>query len=219
MTFNQHQIKSLSAKLNGKYVKTRLENGRQLSYLEGWHVIAEANRIFGFAGWDRETLDVKCVWDGAYQGQRKCSYTARARVKIRVEGAEVVRDGSGAGTGTGPTQAEAHEAALKTAETDAMKRALATFGNAFGLALYDKDQNGVRHSAVRSSGQAMQFILRAGTGAPLSSHPEPKSFCSALRTQLEVYASAEALTDLWRANQAIVMALRGAYSKLLSDRG
>jgi hypothetical protein len=34
--------------------------------------------------------------------------------------------------------------ALKGAETDATKRALATFGNPFGLALYDPKQNGVR---------------------------------------------------------------------------
>ncbi|MCX7349062.1 MAG: Rad52/Rad22 family DNA repair protein [Alphaproteobacteria bacterium] len=33
-----------------------------LSYLEGWHVIAEANRIFGFDGWDRETISSECVW-------------------------------------------------------------------------------------------------------------------------------------------------------------
>ncbi|MFM9102460.1 MAG: Rad52/Rad22 family DNA repair protein [Cyanobium sp.] len=38
---------------------------------------------------------------------------------------------------------QAHESALKEAETDAMKRALMTFGNPFGLALYDKQQREV----------------------------------------------------------------------------
>src|SRR5206468_753017 len=33
---------------------------------------------------------------------------------------------------------EAHDRALKSAETDATKRALATFGKAFGLALYGR---------------------------------------------------------------------------------
>ena len=37
----------------------------------------------------------------------------------------------------------AHESALKEAETDAMKRALMTFGNPFGLALYDREQRNV----------------------------------------------------------------------------
>src|SRR5262249_13193550 len=35
---------------------------------------------------------------------------------------------------------------VKEAETDAMKRALMTFGNPFGLALYDKDQTNVADS-------------------------------------------------------------------------
>ena len=26
-----------------------------LSYIEGWHAIAEANRLFGFDGWTRTT--------------------------------------------------------------------------------------------------------------------------------------------------------------------
>jgi hypothetical protein len=39
------------------------EDGRgsvTLSYIEGWHAIAEANRVFGFEGWDRETVVAEC---------------------------------------------------------------------------------------------------------------------------------------------------------------
>ena len=36
---------------------------------------------------------------------------------------------------------EVHDTALKAAETDAAKRALATFGKPFGLELYRKDKN------------------------------------------------------------------------------
>ena len=32
-----------------------------MSYLEGWQVIAEANRIFGFDGWQRQTTSIHCV--------------------------------------------------------------------------------------------------------------------------------------------------------------
>jgi hypothetical protein len=58
------------------------------------------------------------------------------RVTIRV--GDVARDGCGAGHGIDRDAGQAHESALKEAETDAMKRALMTFGNPFGLALYDK---------------------------------------------------------------------------------
>ncbi len=45
-----------------RHVKTREADGQVLHYVEGWHVVAEANRIFGFEGWDRETVASDCVW-------------------------------------------------------------------------------------------------------------------------------------------------------------
>jgi len=60
----------------------------------------------------------------------------------------LVREGSGAGHGIDVDLGQAHESALKEAETDAMKRALMTFGNPFGLALYDKRQREVTSSAA-----------------------------------------------------------------------
>jgi DNA repair and recombination protein RAD52 len=55
----------------------------------------------------------------------------------------VTREGLGAGHGIDVDVGQAHESAIKEAETDAMKRALMTFGNPFGLALYDKEQANV----------------------------------------------------------------------------
>ena len=54
-----------------------------------------------------------------------------------------LRDGSGTGEGKALTPGQAH-LLFKGAETDAAKRTLATFGNPFGPALYDRGQNGVR---------------------------------------------------------------------------
>ena len=52
MSFTDTQLKALSAKLNARHVRTREKarekEGLTLSYIEGWHAIAEANRIFGF---------------------------------------------------------------------------------------------------------------------------------------------------------------------------
>jgi hypothetical protein len=55
----------------------------------------------------------------------------------------LIREGTGAGHGIDTDLGQAHESAIKEAETDAMKRALMTFGNPFGLALYDKQQREV----------------------------------------------------------------------------
>jgi recombination DNA repair RAD52 pathway protein len=48
MSFTQNQVRKLRSKLKPQHIKTRATDGITLSYLEGWHVIAEANRIFGF---------------------------------------------------------------------------------------------------------------------------------------------------------------------------
>ena len=41
MAFADDQIKALSAKLSRNHVRVRESNGLELSYVEGWHVIAE----------------------------------------------------------------------------------------------------------------------------------------------------------------------------------
>ena len=53
MSFTSEQRKMLAARLNGRMVRERTQNGQVLAYVEGWFAIAEANRIFGFDGWDQ----------------------------------------------------------------------------------------------------------------------------------------------------------------------
>lgn len=143
--FTDRQKNALSAPLDRSHVKERNQSGRSLSYIEGWHAIAEANRIFDFDGWHRETVDVRCVSERPRKIGRDgrdgwgVSYIVRVRVIVD----DVVRDGMGSGHGIDADCGLAHESAIKEAETDAMKRALMTFGNPFGLALYDKEQKQV----------------------------------------------------------------------------
>lgn len=135
----------LSAPLNSAHVKEREGGGKKvLSYIESWWAISEANRIFGFDGWTSETVEIKCVSEkerliGKPEWNKKgwgVSYTAK--VRVTVDG--VAREGVGAGHGIDVDLGLAHESAIKEAESDARKRALMTFGNPFGLALYDKTQ-------------------------------------------------------------------------------
>jgi hypothetical protein len=78
------------------------------------------------------------------------TYTARVRIMVSAGNRTLIREGSGAGHGIDADQGLAHESALKEAETDATKRALMTFGNPFGLALYDKQQRQVSSAAAAS---------------------------------------------------------------------
>jgi hypothetical protein len=54
MGFSARQVKALRRNLDHRCVCTRESNGRTLSYIEGWYAISEANRIFGFDGWNRK---------------------------------------------------------------------------------------------------------------------------------------------------------------------
>jgi DNA recombination protein Rad52 len=144
MAFTDNQVRLLKAKLDPRHIRTRSSNGSTLSYVEGWHAIAEANRIFGYEAWDRRTISASCVWTEAKNGTYRAVYSAKVRITVRAGELKVTREGSGACEASAATAGQAHELALKGAETDATKRALATFGNPFGLALYDPEQNGVR---------------------------------------------------------------------------
>lgn len=163
MTFTDAQTAALSAPLNREYVKERSQAGRKLSYIEGWHAISEANRIFGFDAWTRETLDIRAVSErerliGQKPNQRDgwgVSYIAKVRVTV----GGVVREGVGAGHGIDADLGLAHESAIKEAETDAMKRALMTFGNPFGLALYDKTQANVAEEPPPMSAAAERAFI------------------------------------------------------------
>ena len=145
MSFTPEQNAALSAPLDRSVVAEREQGGKKLSYIEAWHAIAEANRIFGFDGWNRETVELRQL--GApreVNGKMRVGYSARVRITVTTPtGTTLVREGCGFGSGIDRDEDQAHESALKEAESDAMKRALMTFGNPFGLALYDKTQANV----------------------------------------------------------------------------
>ena len=140
MGFSAKQIQMLRRDLDTRQVRSRRADGRELSYIEGWFVISEANRIFGFDGWSRETVESRCVLARENRGTFLAVYIAKVRITVSSHGATIIREGHGTGEGRGTSPGEVHDIALKAAETDATKRALATFGKPFGLELYRKDK-------------------------------------------------------------------------------
>jgi hypothetical protein len=172
-----------------------------VSYLEGWQVIAEANRIFGFDGWQRETVALRCV----HQAERLIgeeqrpgwgvTYTARVRISVSASTAgqpALIREGCGAGHGIDTDLGQAHESALKEAETDAMKRALMTFGNAFGLALYDKQQREVTRGASSGGDRSSTVQASRPRATPLRVVPPAPTPATARPQRIENQAQAAA---------------------------
>lgn len=149
MPFTEDQSKLLAQPLNKANVKPPAP-GKYGEYIEGWKTIEEANRIFGFDGWTRETVlltetNRELVGLKDRQGQAYQQWRVGYLAKVRVQAGGIVREGTGFGQGQGKPEGlgDAIESAAKEAETDAMKRALMTFGNPFGLALYDKTKANV----------------------------------------------------------------------------
>ncbi|MCD1645216.1 RAD52 family DNA repair protein [Aurantimonas coralicida] len=142
MSLTEQQTALLNAKLDPENVrKPSGQYGPKGDYIEGWHAIAEANRIFGFDGWAAETVDLVENHAPVTRQDGKFEVSFRARVRVVVSG--ITRDGVGFGSGFAKNIGDAYEGAIKEAETDAFKRAMRTFGNVFGLALYDKSRANV----------------------------------------------------------------------------
>ena len=61
MGFSDKQRKALKRNLDQRYVRSRTANGRQLSYIEGWYAISQANRILALmAGTGRRSNRAAC---------------------------------------------------------------------------------------------------------------------------------------------------------------
>lgn len=130
----------LNAKLDPARVRRKPSGsyGPKGDYIEGWHAIAEANRIFGFGAWSYEiaSLTQADLRETQKNGQPQWQAAYVCTVRLAVGGA--VREDVGFGSGFAKQIGDAIEGAAKEAVTDALKRTLRTFGNPFGLALYDK---------------------------------------------------------------------------------
>lgn len=139
--FKKEWSDELKRPLNKKHVKTRSQGGMSLSYIESHHAIREMNEIFGHGEWSYvvDRLDMVANEKNA-KGNHVVTYLAI--VTVTVNG--TTRQDTGAGSGIGRDLGKAHEGASKEAVSDALKRALRTFGDRLGLALYDKEQKYVK---------------------------------------------------------------------------
>lgn len=206
--FAPSQMRKLVQPLDPQRIQMREAQGRSLRYIEGWFAVQQANVIFGYAGWDREMVHLEKLYERTRGAVTVCAYAARIRIRVRAGDNEVVREGTGFGTACANDAAEAYERALKTAETDATKRALSTFGSRFGLLLYEK------HDELRRL-----FVLRAADGAIIARDLSPEAFCSGLRQMVDACADTNALMALRLHNQAMIEALHRQVPELRSSHG
>ncbi|MYB23050.1 MAG: hypothetical protein F4066_03585 [Chloroflexi bacterium] len=125
--------------------------GRKFDYIEGHTAIDQANKIFGFGGWGYELIGdvslrtIEQTDSRTGEVTRTAAYSAV--VKVTVPGAPSRTD-----VGFQPVAdetPEGHETAYKGCVTDALKRALRSFGDCFGNGLYGDPPTHARTDPAR----------------------------------------------------------------------
>ena len=110
--------------------------GKSLSYLESWDVKAHLIRIFGFGGWNWTVLRAELAFEEQNErGNWNVGYKVIGRLYIHSLECDYTE--AAVGSASLSQRGEAHDMAIKTAESDAIKRAAINLGDQFGLSLYN----------------------------------------------------------------------------------
>ncbi|OZJ05584.1 hypothetical protein BZG36_01721 [Bifiguratus adelaidae] len=111
--------------------------GSKLTYVEGRTAINLANEVFGFHGWSSSIVDVTVDYaDITDNGRISLGISVIVRVTLK-DGTFHEDIGYGSSENS-KSKSQAFEKAKKEATTDALKRALRTFGNVLGNCVYDR---------------------------------------------------------------------------------
>jgi recombination DNA repair RAD52 pathway protein len=130
------------------------KDGKGFAHVEAWDIRRHLIRIFGFGGHDTDMLEASLISETSAMRQKTGKngpygdpyeawtviYRVAVRLSVKVDGVEL---GHWHGIATGdasnqPSRADAHDLALKTADSQALKRAATNLGDQFGLSLYNK---------------------------------------------------------------------------------
>ena len=143
MQLSTEQYEALLQGLNPAYVANRRDGGgATLSYVEAWHIKRTLTRIFGFGGWSAEVLEAEHMFTEEAPTNRGVNYHVGYKVLMRLTivdtyGMPTCFTEAAVGSATLPQLGEAHDMAVKTAESDALKRCAINLGDQFGLSLYN----------------------------------------------------------------------------------
>lgn len=142
----------LNRKLDPAAIKPA-PSGKFGDYVDGYHVVSEANRIFGNGGWSYEITRLAETHRATVTTPRGEQVRVSYLCTVKVHVGDTFKEGSAVGMGSGKPDnlGDVIESAVKEAETDALKRALRTYGNTFGLALYDKSRENVGYDAPEAT--------------------------------------------------------------------
>lgn len=201
-TFNPLQIEYLLRPLNPARI-ARLKDRGQASYLTQEDVRAHAIRLFGFGGYDCRTLEATVVYETETGGSWMVGYRVTMEVTVRDQDGRTVATYSETSIGEpmGPmrSRGDAHDFAVKTASSAAMKRCFINLGDQFGLGLYDK---GSTARIVKGTIVGVDVVEVDDDPSPDNALPEPvqsldtaNSEAAAVAEKVTAAAAEQRITD------------------------
>ena len=135
------QLEILTSGLNKARISSRKQGGRDLSYLEAWDVKATLIRMFGFGGFSADVVEAKIVDLNKEatnsRGEPNIEVCAQATVRLHIKQFDCTYTETAIASQKGKEIGEVADFAMKTAESDALKRCAIYLGTQFGLSLYD----------------------------------------------------------------------------------
>lgn len=109
-------------------------DGKGFSHVEAWDIRRVLNGTFGFTGWSGETTAMELIYEDTTGGKFAVAYRAKYQITV---GDAVYTEWAVGDCKNYPSRGDAHDMAIKTAESQAFKRAAMNLGDQFGLSLYD----------------------------------------------------------------------------------
>jgi hypothetical protein len=139
--FTSDQVKLLLRPIHPQ----RVLQLKGMSYVEGYDIRAELNRILGFGRWSQEITGQQLICETEVKtnaGKPAWYVVYKSTIRLRIEAPDGTPlthyDGSHVGESTHPVRGEAHGNALTNSETYALRRCAINLGDQFGLSLYNK---------------------------------------------------------------------------------
>lgn len=167
-------------------VTSRVRHVQGQAHLEAWDVRRYLTRIFGYGGWDLETITLDMIERVEHTPDKPGDktrwtivYRAQVRLTIKTPTGVVIARYEDVACGDAarqPSLGDAHDLAAKTALSQALKRCAMNLGDQFGLSLYNNGSPAavVVRSLVCPDGAPVPVVVDAPvTGGELDAGSAP----------------------------------------------
>lgn len=147
------------------------KDGKGFAHLEAYDVRAHLIRIFDFCNWSSELVNLELIFETEGKSEKTgrtvwtVAYRATVRLTINNEDFDcaIYTEAAVGDSTNNPSRADAHDMAIKTAESQAFKRCAINLGDQFGLSLYNNGGTApVVKAIIEAEPEAPTMVMEKG---------------------------------------------------------